>query len=532
MMIGILSDPLFRLFIFLYLSSSPCGCKLSLVNTSDAADVQSLFEVLPDGSGSTIGWLGTKKHIKFYQLSSLTVFPISFYDPSGADVDVTIPISSNRLLWVFADTIFSTFDNSTQQRMYANYSLPHSSLAVVDNCTYSPSFSSMSCSNSQTFYWKTNATTTEPISFFTSTSTSNDYFNATDADYLWPMSGVSTDDGMSVLLIACRNTQKIICNQTVSIAIPNITSSSSPLDWNYVNTISPYPSQTSFSSSEWTCCSAITKDPAHGDIVYLLGYIDQKSSIAKANLHDLLMGNWTALSWYNNDMNMWQSSSLLSTTSNLPYTTEATLTYDTTLKIWYTFLVEGFPTTYHVTFYYASFINQTNWSNISIMDIPNPFNNGTYICYSAKSHPAYSSNMTTSDDQQTSSQGHLRTLIFSWICNVLYEDFDLLFSVDSMKPGLRAYWPQFVQVQLLANEEDDDSEDEGDFSASDNHNGNNISLAYYLIITGGVMLILIFGVMRVYRYRVYRWYKQRKGVMETSHRLDANLLSESDMNKM
>ena len=395
----------------------------------------------------------------------------------------------------------------------------------------------MRCSNPQTFYWKTNALTAEPVSFFVPTSTSNDYFNATDADYLWPMSGVSTDDGTSVLLIACRNTQKVICNQTVSIAILNITPDSSPLDWNYTNTISPYPSQTSFLPSKWTCCSAITKDPMHGNVVYLLGYIDQKSSIAKANLEDLLMGNWTGLSWYNNDMKMWQSSSALSTTSNIPYTTETTLTYDKTLKIWYTFLVEGFPTTYHVILYYTSLINQSNWSNISIMEIPNPFNNGTYICYSAKSHPAYSGNVATSSDQQMSSIGPFQSLIFSWVCNVLYQDFDMLFSVNSMKPGLRVYWPQFVQVQLLAEDENDDSQDEGDFSTDGDHDGNTFSESYIIIASGVVMIMVFGGIMYMCRHRVYWWCKykckQRKWVIETeaSYPLEANLLPNNVVNE-
>ena len=106
-----------------------------------------------------------------------------------------------------------------------------------------------------------------------------------------------------------------------------------------------------------------------------------------------------------------------------------------------------------------------------------------------------------------------------------------------MKPGLRAYWPQFVEVQMSADDENDDSQDDdGDFTADGDHNDNtSLELELYIIITCGIVLVLSFGSMAyMYKHKIYRWYnrynckhKRRKGAKESnaSHSLETNLLT-------
>lgn len=156
------------------------------------------------------------------------------------------------------------------------------------------------------------------------------------------------------------------------------------------------------------------------------------------------------------------------------------------------------------------------------MEIPSPFNNGSYICYAAKSHPAYSSiggdasdGQSASSSSSTSSStsgGISANLIFSWVCNVLYSDFELLFAANAMQQGLRAYWPQFMEVQVKIGDEDDEGDtSSGDDSISDGGFDSNDKLELYLI-TSCSLIVLAGG---VYLYRKGQNGHQEKGFLRT-----------------
>ena len=443
---------------------------LQVVNSSAALDLQSYFEVLPPKD--TIGWL-------------------------GADADFTVAIAGSdgsgkpsRLLWVFSDTVMTYYLPETNQRDISGFSLPmpHNSIAIVDNCTSATDLAGVYCQGPPRFMSR------YPNSFFE--------VGGNTTDYLWPMSGVSTEDGERVLLLACQSTERQVCNASASIRIDNC-SAASPFDWSYVTAKIPYTSMVQAATSGFSCCGSISKDPTDPSMVYLLGAISGQTVIARSRLDDLLDGDWSRLEFSRGLDKGWSPSIAYAAPNNLPVTTETTITFDGRMGLWYMFLIVNYPTTYKMLIFYSSSIAATVWKNTTVMEsIPEPFNNGSYVCYAAKAHPEYispTSGDICCDDEERS----VFQLECTWICNPL--DMDMLFSVNSMKQGLRSYWPQFLSVQVMVETVSPDIEE------STGEKSDNLVMICVMVVAP---LLFIVGTLIGWNWYVHL---KRKKMMDEKH---------------
>ena len=168
--------------------------------------------------------------------------------------------------------------------------------------------------------------------------------------------------------------------------------------------------------------------------------------LARAAFDDLITHDWTQVEYWGGPAVGWTRDADLLLSNNLAMVSETTVTYDPVLSLWYSFRVVGgaYDPTGRLSaleLYTADAITDARWSLRSgFYAVPAPWSNASYACYAAKSHPAYASAATAAATTVD--------VVLSWVCNEADGGFDLLFGQGSMKPGVRAYWPQLMRVTL------------------------------------------------------------------------------------
>jgi hypothetical protein len=166
-----------------------------------ANDLQEKFEVLPtDGPG----WL-------------------------GADSDVSLIVgggpTGKRSLWIFADTYISGYNETSNQRIWAGKQMPHSTIALAPLDL--PNGTRMGRAQ---YHWR-KATNGTPVSFF--------QLPAGDEEgkpLLWPVAGLASRDGRSVVLLAQRILGGLNVVGTTSIVATGTEKADPITDWKYTTT--------------------------------------------------------------------------------------------------------------------------------------------------------------------------------------------------------------------------------------------------------------------------------------------------------
>ena len=419
--------------LFLHLHQVLCApATVNVLAAARALDLQASFEVLPTSPG-VVGWL-------------------------GADADATIRVGGpsgplSRVLWVFSDTLMSLYDARTESRLLKNFTMPHSTLGLVE-CGLA---AHCAPGARPSFFWRAEepeASAAPPgattiVSFF-------ERAGAPEQTYLWPVMGIPdlASGGDRALILACESgLVYLTCTEFVAIVVTNC-SAPSPLDWPYSTHVLPWvPNSTA--SASWSCCAAISLDPRNASNVYLLGTSHGASGLARAALDDLYAHDWTRVQFWGGAAAGWTMDARLLVANNLALTSETTVTYDPVLSLWYSFRVVGgaydperVP---QLELYTADAITDALWSlHSGFYAVPAPWSNGSYACYAAKAHPAYASASAASASAAASATESATTvdLVMSWVCNAADGGFGLLFGKGSMNPAVRAYWPQLMRVTL------------------------------------------------------------------------------------
>eukprot|EP00443_Scrippsiella_acuminata_P015963 CAMPEP_0115203094 /NCGR_PEP_ID=MMETSP0270-20121206/18469_1 /TAXON_ID=71861 /ORGANISM="Scrippsiella trochoidea, Strain CCMP3099" /LENGTH=445 /DNA_ID=CAMNT_0002616537 /DNA_START=86 /DNA_END=1423 /DNA_ORIENTATION=- len=379
-----------------------------------AVEAQQRFEVLPVAEQK--GWL-------------------------GGDSDVSLVIgggpTGRRALWIFADTFISTYDASTQTRVYNGYSMPHSTLGLVE-------MTESGCTGQVEYIWQTDAAG-QLVSFFEPSSEQK-----VDGELLWPVAGIASRDGRSAVLLAQRIKGFLTVVGTTLIILPDVASVDDPRQWKYTTL--------DVGSADLTWFSSIFFADAEGDTVYIFGHgpgadgsAPTQSSptvLARACLADLLDQNWERTEYWVAP-GAWSASPDNFQVLEVP-SWETTCIWSKELSLWYSFNIEAFGS--EIFLWTAEDITGT-WTKTSIYQIPAPFNASPYINYAAKAHPELVQQTCVSPADYSTGTGEKEVeLVLSFVSNVFGTSSEgqstgnLLFGKGQMAWPVRAYWPRFLRV--------------------------------------------------------------------------------------
>eukprot|EP01052_Picozoa_sp_SAG31_P013614 SAG31_NODE_822_length_11777_cov_11.328738_6_plen_1264_part_00 len=395
-----------------------------------APDLQAQFEVIPDDGAR--GWL-------------------------GADSDVSIVIAGGktgrRALWIFADTFIATYQKSTNQRIWDGMEMPHSTVALVE-CT-APSNAAVGqreCPKKPVFHWKTSSSGTAETFWVLPP----DQIDGGLQPLLWPVAGLASRDGKTVILLAQRILGGLNVQGTTAIVVD--VSAEDPTTWPYTTT--PVPSR----NGTFNCFSTITwvkpDDPTDAS-VYLfchdstLPQTEHTSTVlARSDFAQLVQHDWSALEY-------WTASGWTSNYDpehvkplNIP-SWETTCRWSPELQLFYTFNVNpSLGAAKEISMWTSSEVTGS-WKSTVVYQLPPPFSSGgpeeNWLCYAAKEHPELAARGT--QDAGTAE------LVFSYICNAFGNttvEQNQLFQPDGMSlestvaapAGIRGYWFRFFRVEV------------------------------------------------------------------------------------
>ena len=395
-----------------------------VAEATPAADLQAQFEVLPDDGN--VGWL-------------------------GADSDVSIMISGGktgaRALWIFADTYISSFNKAADQRLWSGMQMPHSTVALID-CTAAASTSTgeRQCSKSPKYHYR-KASDGSAQTFWLLPPDPDTHAGAIEP-LLWPVAGIASRDGKTVVLLAQRILGGLNVEGTTAIVVD--VTGDDPTQWPYQTT--PVPSRNG--TLNWFSSIFFVKPEDLDDTeVYLFGHDStipggRQTILARADLAQLVQHDWSALQYWQHTgwSDTYETSEMKPL--NVP-SWETTCHWSSELGVWFTF--DTAPDD-QISLWTAVEVTG-EWSSTVVYKIPGPFSgtmrNGSWLCYAAKSHPELVAKPLRG--------GNDVELVFSWICNTwgndsltIAQEFQpggMSLSATSDFPlGIRGYWMRLMRV--------------------------------------------------------------------------------------
>mmetsp|Transcript_120876 Transcript_120876/g.386966 ORF Transcript_120876/g.386966 Transcript_120876/m.386966 type:complete len:441 (+) Transcript_120876:85-1407(+) len=375
---------------------------------SPAEDLQVQFEVLP-GPGEA-GWL-------------------------GGDSDVSVVIgggaTGRRALWIFADTFITKYDRNDQSRVLDGIHMPHNTLALVEcieeRCTGRPQF-----------FWQRDEAGAI-VSFFEPPAEKKD-----DDELLWPVAGIASRDGNSVLLLATRIKGFMNVVGTSVIVSKDVARVDDPHQWQYTTY--------DVGSTDLTWFSSVffADNRGEGDTVYIFGHgkgadgsapsQNSDTVLARGSLGDLLEHDWERTEYWTAP-GVWSAQPEGLKAVGLP-SWETTCNWSEALGRWYSFNIPAFTTD---IFMHTAAEITGEWNKTKVFSIPYPFTQAPWISYAAKRIPSWSA-QTEAGVPWGLPRGC--ELVFSFISNALADTptDNIIFEPGSMEFTQRGYWPRFVRV--------------------------------------------------------------------------------------
>lgn len=383
--------------------------------STTAQKQQAQFEVLP--RNGQIGW-------------------------TGADGDVSVAISGGRTgrrsLWAYADTLVAKYDAKTDSRVSDGFHMPHSTVALIE-------LNDDGSSGKVEYFWKADQNG-NVTSFFVPSDE-----QVAAGEILWPVAGLASRDGRSVLFLASRvrvdpENNSINLVGTTAIVIPDVHMIADPREWKYTTH--------DVGTATLTWFSAVFFAEPEGDQVYLFGHegADQlpgtPTVLSRASFSDLLNQDWEKREYWIQPGDWSKDPSNLKTLDKL-LTWETTCTWVNDLGLWCSFWIPFLePSVYLFT---AESITG-EWSATKILDIPAPFNADPWFSYGSKAHPELQP-----CSQIIGSPGQVN-LVYTYVSNLntlgmsadqalpLMEKY--LFGPGSMSFPQRGYWPRYMNVTI------------------------------------------------------------------------------------
>ena len=363
-------------------------------SATPAPDLQQQFEVLPQGGHP--GWL-------------------------GADSDVSIVIggtSGRRALWIFADTYISGFNKAQDQREWAGKQMPHSTIALVDcDTNTTTSGGGRPCTAPPKFYWREGAESGRAESFWVLPPLALGPPPGTPEPLIWPVAGLASRDGKTVLLLAQRIVGFLNCVGATTIVVNTVDKPDPLTDWSY--TTAPIPSHNG--TLAWFSAVSFASDDPANSTVFLFGHDStlpgRQTLLAKADFGQLLRHDWSGLAFWTN-LGWSGPGALYRPDAMQPLAVpswETTLQFSAGLQRWYTFNL-GLDGT--VSLWTADEV-VGEWAATAVYKLPPPFAHpasGAWLCYAAKSHPELALPDTAGRGVRPATSATVE-LVFSYICN-------------------------------------------------------------------------------------------------------------------
>lgn len=374
-----------------------------------ASDLQANLEVLP--RKDEVGWL-------------------------GGDSDVSLVIgggsTGRRALWIFADSFIGKRDVEIQAREKKGVSMPHSTIALAE-C------GKCDCQGKPRFVWKKN--NSKVVSFFHPSAEKQN-----KGEVLWPVAGIASRDGNTVVLLAQRVRGFLNVIGTSIIVVHDVAKVQNPIDWIYTVYDVGNQNLTWFSSIFYA---------SSDDEVYLFGHSADAMGnpatqysptfLAKTTLSDLIEQKWERTHYWVWP-SVWSAEPRGLQAIGVP-AWETTCAWSSSLGLWYSFNIEPFG---NAIFMYTAKDITGYWEKSKIYDLPHPFTEDEWLNYAAKAHPEL--------EKKTCESGRPRStkeleLVLTWIPNYFVESEQAvldspLFAPGGMEWNQRGYWPRFVRVKL------------------------------------------------------------------------------------
>jgi len=379
---------------------------------SPAEDLQAQFEVLPEACEA--GWL-------------------------GADSDVSVVINGGptgrRALWIFADTFITKYDSSNQSRVLEGHQMPNNTLGLIA-CT------DEGCTGRAQFFWQRDEAGAIR-SFFEPLAE-----NKADGELFWPVAGIASRCGNSVLLLATRVKGFMNVVGTSVIVLKDVADIDDPRQWQYTTY--------DVGSADLTWFSSVffADSRGEGDMVYIFGHgkgadgsLPSQNSdtvLARASLQHLLEHDWAKTEYWTTP-GVWSAQPEGLKALGLP-SWETTCNWSEALGRWYSFNIPAFTTD---IFLHTAEDITGEWIKTKVFSVPYPFAQSPWISYAAKAHPE----LARSDRRRDSpglADGDCE-LVFSFISNAWVDSSvetsgNILFAPGGMEFHQRGYWPRFVRV--------------------------------------------------------------------------------------
>jgi hypothetical protein len=397
--------------------------------SATADELQARFEVLP--AKGKVGW-------------------------TGADGDVSVEIAGGgtgrRSLWAFADTLMAEYDAQTHSRIQDTLQMPHSTVALIE-------LTDEGATGQVEYFWKVGADG-KLVPFFLPSDE-----QVANGEMLWPVAGLASRDGRSVLFLTSRvrvdtstNTNTISLVGTTAIVIPDVVSNEDPRQWQYT--------RHDVGTSELTWFSAVFFAEPEGDQVYLFGHSGAEQNpnsptiLSRANFADLLQQNWDRREYWAQP-GQWSKDPANFRTIGVP-SWETTCTWSCELGLWCSFWIPfpdpaGPPPAVYL---YTAETVTGEWAMTKILDIPPPFNADPWFSYAAKAHPELQQRSLSDGAAGQASQGAplQANLVYTYVSNLntlgMPEQQALEeFSAEFFEPGgmlfpKRGYWPRYMNVMI------------------------------------------------------------------------------------